>query len=190
MASLQHESALTRGMARRAPYCSTPARPASIAPPPLPPAFLQRVADFLRAAPFVRLERRPVVGDDDLRELRVRAVTARIRELQRERGLESDLEAAVELYWQRFPARDLPWSMEEIVTALAEAAPPPEDAARALAARRLAATRETLIRSAGIEPGRLVTAESPALGGPGAGRVEFELRPPARCEAPPGGPSP
>lgn len=44
---------------------------------------LQRVADFLRASPYVQLTLQPATSEEDLRAVRAQEVTARIRRLQR-----------------------------------------------------------------------------------------------------------
>ena len=44
---------------------------------------LQRVADFLRASPYVQLTLQPATSEEDLPAVRAQEVTARIRRLQR-----------------------------------------------------------------------------------------------------------
>jgi hypothetical protein len=140
-------------------------------------AHLQRVADFLRASPYVRLRLEPVVSEDDLKALRVQDVTARIQRLQREEGL--DFERAARRLWAR--GADAPPALEDpqaIVRLLAEGEPLPTEAARQLAERRLDVTRTHLVDAAGIPADRLVAAsESPRIGVAGDGRAEFELLP-------------
>jgi hypothetical protein len=137
---------------------------------------LQRVADFLRASPFVGLELSAIVSHADLRELAARQVTAQIQELQRARGLPTFDSAAIQHFRERFPGRAVPETTESIVDALRQAEPMPEAAGWQLAERRLASTRRMLTERAGIEPGRL--RQSPQRippGAPGAGRVTFTL---------------
>lgn len=137
---------------------------------------LQRVADFLRASPHVTLTLRPVVSAGDLASLRTREVTARIQQVQRERGLADFTAAASRLFTDMHPDRRPPKTADEIVEILREALPVPEEAARLLAERRVNGTREALTGRAGIEGERL-RASAPAvpLGAEGDGRVELEL---------------
>jgi hypothetical protein len=135
---------------------------------------LQRVADFLRASPNIRLDLRPVLGADDVASLRMAAITARVQEVQRAEKLDGFAAAAASLFAQTFPGEPVPDSPEKIVARLREKAAAPDDAARELAARRLAAARNALVQGAGIESNRLGTAAGPPTAG-GEGRIEFEL---------------
>jgi hypothetical protein len=140
-------------------------------------AHLQRVADFLRARPYVRLTLEPVVGEDDLWALRVQEVTARIQ--QRQRAEDIDFAAAAGRAWaETGQAAPAPEDPQEIVRALAKREPAPTEAARRLAERRLGVTRTHLAEAAGIQGERLLAAPGPAVIEAAArGRVEFELRP-------------
>jgi hypothetical protein len=141
-------------------------------------AHLQRVADFLRASPYVWLALEPVISDEDLRALRVQQVTARIQALQRQAGLDDFAEAARRLWQTESGGEPVPPDPQAIVRELAQRAPVPPEAARQLAERRLEATRGYLVDTAGIQPERLLDAAgSPPLGGTADGSVEFELRP-------------
>jgi hypothetical protein len=137
---------------------------------------VQRVADFLRASPYVELEVTPVVTDADLASLRTKAVTARIQRFQREHKLDNFAEAATQLFRREYPNQFPPDTVDKIVEVLHAREPMPADAARELAARRLEITQQELIESAGISPDRLVSAGPASLGGQGDGRVEFDLR--------------
>lgn len=137
---------------------------------------LQRVGEFLRASPFVRLTLAPVVTDADLTSLKTQEVTARIQRLQRERGITEFPAAAARVFREQFPDRAVPKTVEAIVAMLREHAPEPNAAARALAARRVEATREALVSIGGIPAERLPASEAPALlGAPGDGRVEVSI---------------
>ena len=139
---------------------------------------LRRVADFLRNSPFVRLALSPVVSAADITSLKTQEVTARIQRLQREQKLADLATAAGRLFRQRFPDQAMPKSVEDIVVALREVEPTPEESGRALASRRLEVTREALIKTAGIEANRLQPTEAPApLGAGGEGRMEFSIIP-------------
>jgi hypothetical protein len=137
---------------------------------------LQRVADFLRASPNIRLELRPVVSADDLEALKTAAVTARIQRVQRDEKLDDFAAAAAKVFAETFPGQPRPDSTDKIVERLREKATVPETAAQELASKRLEATRQALVQAGGLEAARL-GAVGTLAGGPGQGRVEFELTP-------------
>ncbi|MGH7332601.1 MAG: DUF748 domain-containing protein [Candidatus Rokuibacteriota bacterium] len=135
---------------------------------------LHRVADFLRAAPNLRLALHPVVSAEDLASLKTGEVTASIQRLQRAEKLDDFHAAAAKLFVQTFPGQPVPDTLEKIVERLREQAPDPDKAARELAGRRLEATRQALVQGGGIDSGRLTsTGERPER--QGEGRVEFEI---------------
>ncbi len=139
---------------------------------------LRGVVDFLRNSPFVRLALSPVVSAADITSLKTQGVTTRIQRLQREQKLADLATAAGLLFRQRFPDQAMPKSVEDIVAALREVEPTPEEVGRALASRRLEATRAALIKTAGIEANRLQPSEAAApLGAGGEGRMEFSIIP-------------
>jgi hypothetical protein len=135
---------------------------------------LQRVADFLRSSPGVVLSVTPVVGAADGAALRTQEVTARIQRVQREAGLADFGAAAARVFRETAGGQPVPPTADEIVEALRERLPLPEAAAADLAARRLAAARDALVRAAGVEAERLRPGD-PVLAAEGDGRVEFAL---------------
>jgi hypothetical protein len=138
---------------------------------------LQRVADFLRASPYIQLTLEPFVSEDDLQTLRVQAVTARIQRMQREEGIDNFAAAARQL-WPRGSDAPPPEDPQAIVRALAEREPVPADAAQRLAERRIDVTRTHLVNAAGIPRDRLLASPgAPPIGASADGRVEFGLRP-------------
>jgi hypothetical protein len=140
-------------------------------------AHLQRVADFLRASPYIRLTLEPVVSEGDLWALRVQEVTARIQRLQREEGID-DFGAAARELWARGADAPLPEEPPAIVRALAERQPVPTEAAHRLAERRTDVTRAHLVEAAGIPGDRLLVSPGASpIGVTADGRVEFGLRP-------------
>jgi hypothetical protein len=152
--------------------------PASAVIEPDAAAHLLRVADVLRASPYVRLTLEPVVSEADLRALRVREVAARIQGRQREEDLENFAAAARRVWRASRPGATPPEDPEAVVRALAEDEPVPAEAARRLAERRLDATRTFLADTAGIQADRLLDAGgAPRVGASGDGRVAFGLRP-------------
>ncbi len=140
---------------------------------------LQRVAEFLRTSPYVRLALSPVVSAADVTNLKSQEVTARIQRVQREEQIADFSAAAQRLFRQRFPDRPVPKTAEEIVAALREGEPVPEAAAHTLGMRRVGITREALIKAASIHAERLQTKENPTamIEESGDGRVEFSITP-------------
>ncbi len=137
---------------------------------------MKRLGEFLRNSPGIRLTLAPVVSGADMASLKTQEVTARVQRLQREQRLADFAAAAARLHRERFPGKPVPKTPEEIVAALREAEPAPEEAGRTLAARRLEATRGALTKAGDIDAGRLPAKEGPpVLGDSGEGRVEFAI---------------
>ena len=142
---------------------------------------LLRVADFLRRAPFVNLAMAAVPGSGDLEALRGEAVSSRLREFQKERGLDDEAVLAA-YYAERLPGVPLPATAEEQLALLREREPVPEPLLAELGQRRRDATRERLLAVEGIPAGRLTDAEAtpsatttPAAPSEAEGRVEFTV---------------
>jgi hypothetical protein len=152
--------------------------PASAVVSPDASAHLQRVADFVRASPYVQLTLEPIVTEADLRALRARAVTARIQQVQRQQRLDDFGEAARRAWSRSAPGTAPPEDPQVIVRTLAEREPVPAEAAHRLADRLRGVTRTHLLDEAGIQGGRLLDrATSVPAGAAGQGRVEFSLQP-------------
>ena len=152
--------------------------PGTAAVTPEVSAHLQRLGDFLRAAPNVRLAARAVLGRDDVSALRTAAVTARIQEVARELGLASFDEAAVAAFRRARPDQPVPAGTDEIVERLREPEPLPANAARALATGRLERTRALMAELSGIDAERIRpgTDALEVVDAPRGG-VQFELVP-------------
>jgi hypothetical protein len=139
---------------------------------------LLRVADFLRRSPFVNLALTPGPSAADQDALKAEALTARLGELQKARGLK-DMPATVAAYFkERFPDSKPPATVDEQLALLRDAEPAPEALLADLARRRVEATRERLVKQEGIPAERLTVAETPVDAAPkreGAGRVEFTV---------------
>jgi hypothetical protein len=137
---------------------------------------LQRLADFMRASPYVKVAIEPVVSAEDIQSLKTQEVVARVQRAQRERAL-ADFGAAVAAVWSDAalppPA---PKTTDDMIATLRDREPSPDAAIRRLAARRAEAARATLIETAGIEPARLEERDlAGSAGDAGTGRVQFEL---------------
>ncbi len=136
---------------------------------------VQRVADFLRAAPYVKLVLRPVVTERDVVALETQSVIAAIDRVARTQHLDF-AQAAVRLFGERFPGEVAPKTSDAIVARLRELEPRPAGPATDLAKRRVDAARTALVESAGIEAQRFEVAPM-AASGPASetGRVEFDV---------------
>jgi hypothetical protein len=146
---------------------------------------LLRVADFLRRTPFANLAMRPAPSAADVEALKAEAVSTRLREFQRERGLDS-LDAAIAAYYKEYlPGKVLADSVEAQLALLREHEPMPAALVADLGRRRLDVTRERLLKTEGIPADRLTIAEAaPAPEPPAAdpsepGRIEFAIVPSA-----------
>jgi hypothetical protein len=153
--------------------------PGSAALTPEASAQLQRVADFMRASPYVDLVLQGLASERDVQALRARAVVARIQREQREQRLD-DFATAARRVWTASmpPGSEPPADPQGIVRVLTAREPAPSDEARALADRRRVVAHAHLVDAAGIPRDRVIDAPgAPQVGVDGAGRVEFELRP-------------
>jgi hypothetical protein len=151
--------------------------PGTAALPPDAQKQIQRVADFLRASPHVRLGVSAAVSGDDRAALRAQRITARVQEIQRRQEIEDFDEAARRLYAREFPGQPPPATAEAAMPILANALPRPDPAVDRLAARRIEAIREALVNAAGIEPERIVARDAPVSISADEGRVQFDLLP-------------
>jgi hypothetical protein len=135
---------------------------------------VDRLAQFMRDKPGVRLQLRPVVSIEDVARLKRVALRERVRAQVGERTPTAMRDALRQLYGERFPRR-APAAVEEMIAALAEHDPAPTAATGALAEHRVEAVREALA-ARGVPPARLPVIEAaPAVEAEGAGRVEFEI---------------
>jgi hypothetical protein len=86
-------------------------------------------------------------------------------------------EQALRLFTRRFPKREPPPALDDLLAALAAEDRAPTAAEAALAGRRVAAVRDALVAH-GVDAGRLSAQTAPpAVEGEGTGRVEFEITP-------------
>jgi uncharacterized protein involved in outer membrane biogenesis len=140
-------------------------------------AQITRLADFLRRSPQIKLGLSPVLTTDDVNRLKEQEVSARLEAFRREERL-PDLAAALRVYYQqRVPDAVLPKTVEEQVALLVRREPVPERALAELAARRVAAVSEDLVKTRGIDSTRLVARSVPPAAGltSGEGRVDLTI---------------
>jgi hypothetical protein len=134
---------------------------------------LQRVADFLRGAPAVKVVLEPVMIEADAQALKRAQLLAQL-----EKSGEGDvLERARREHRLRWPDRPVPEALDAIVAELAKAETLAPEAMRTLATRRLEAVRQTLTRD-GVDAARLpgTARRTPLVEAAGNARVEFDLR--------------
>jgi len=137
---------------------------------------LNRVAQFLRDTPAVSLSLSPVVTSKDFDRLRGQEVTAKIQRMQRERGI-ADYPTAVSIYYlaQNIPG-EVPKSADEQLKALQEHEQLPEERIKELLDRRVAATRDRLVKTENVVPERLLPGEPHvAASDSGDGRIDFAI---------------
>jgi hypothetical protein len=136
---------------------------------------LGRLAAFLADRPAVRLRLRPVLTVADAEPLKRQALREQLRARAKD-GSEAALrEQALRVFTRRFPKREPPAALEDLVAALAAEMRPPAAAEATLAAERIAAVREALA-GRGVDRERLAAQTgAPAVETEGVGRVEFEI---------------
>jgi hypothetical protein len=148
---------------------------------------LLRVADVLRRSPFVNLALTSTPSRGDVDALKNEAVTARLEEFQKERGIADAAATLAAYYKERLPDVPLPATVEEQMALLREREPVPPASLADLGRRRIEATRERLVKVEGIPETRLTVDEAapasvpssasaaPGPEGTGEGRVEFAV---------------
>ena len=137
---------------------------------------LTKVADFLRAAPMIKLAMASVAAPRDVESLRAQEVTLRIQRLQLERGLPDFNAAVAAAFKEQLPEATPPKSGEEQLAVLKAREPAPDARMQELQARRLAAVREALATMQGIPADRLLAGAARASDdAAGEGRVEFNI---------------
>ena len=151
--------------------------PGTATPRPEMGEHLDRLAGFLRDKPAIRLRLRPLLTVADAEPLKLQALRDRLTERAKD-GSEAALrEQALRQFTRRFPKREPPASLDELLAALAAGTRAPAAAETALGERRVTAVRDALA-GRGVEAARLAAQTAPAaVEGEGTGRVEFEITP-------------
>lgn len=138
---------------------------------------LDRLAKFLRDRPAVRLRLRPVLTRADAEPLKRQALRERLEARASDRSDAAVREQALRVFARRFPKREPPASLDELLAALAAGDRPPAALETALGERRVAFVREALV-GRGVDGARLTAQAAPvAVEGEGTPRVEFEITP-------------
>jgi uncharacterized protein DUF748 len=151
--------------------------PGTATPRPEMGEHLERLAGFLRDKPGIRLRLRPVLTVTDAEPLKLEALRDRLRERAKNGGDAALRAEALRVFTRRFPKREPPASLDELLAALAAETRAPAAAETALGERRVAAVRDALT-GRGVDAARLAAQTAPAaVEGEGIGRVEFEITP-------------
>jgi hypothetical protein len=134
---------------------------------------LERVGEFLRGTPAVKVVLEPVLIDADVQALKRAQLVAHLTAP----GEGDALERARREHRLRWPERPVPPTLEAIVAELATAETLSPDAMRTLATRRIEAVRQSLTRG-GVDAARLPGSarRTPLVEASGTPRVEFDLR--------------
>ena len=117
-----------------------------------------------------------MVTAKDFERLRGQEVTTKIQRLQRERGI-ADYPSAVSIYYlmQNLPG-PVPKSADEQLKVLQEREQLPEERIKELLDRRVAATRDRLVKTENVVPERLLPGEPRvAASDSGDGRIDFAI---------------
>jgi len=154
--------------------------PVTFAPGAATPAagmaeHLDRLGTFLRDRPAIRLQLRPVLTLADVEPLKREALRERLRTRTKDDSDAALREQALRVFTRRFPKRQPPAALDELLAALAAQDRAPAAAQAALAQRRVLAVRDALA-ARDVDAGRLAAQTAPpAVEGEGTGRVEFEI---------------
>ncbi len=154
--------------------------PVTFAPGAATPAagmaeHLDRLGTFLRDRPSIRLQLRPVLTLADVEPLKREALRERLRTRTKDDSDAALREQALRVFTRRFPKRQPPAALDELLAALAAQDRAPAAAQAALAQRRVLAVRDALA-ARDVDAGRLAAQTAPpAVEGEGTGRVEFEI---------------
>ena len=151
-------------------------QPGSAALSPSMEQHLVRVADFMRRTPYVGLTMHPVVTTADVDALKSAEVAAKIQRFAKERGIAQQPQAVPAYFQARVPSEKLPETTEDQLKRLRDREPVPEAKVKELEGRRLAVTKERLVKKEGIQDKRLPVGEAKKPGdGAAEGRVEFAI---------------
>ncbi len=135
---------------------------------------LLRVADFMRQTPYVSLTLNPVVAPADLDTLKAEAVAAKVQQFAKERGISEQVMAIRGYFAVRLPSEKLPPTPDDQLKLLRDREPVPEPKVKELVEARLAATRERMVKTEGIQEKRLPVSETKRAT-TGEGRIEFAI---------------
>jgi hypothetical protein len=150
--------------------------PGSMVLTPSMEEHLLRVADFMRQSPYVTLTMHPELVPADVEALKSAEVAARLQQFAKEKKISDPPKILPAYFKEKFPDEKPPKTADEQLLLLREREPVPEAKVKEMQERRLAVTREQLVKSEGIPDKRLLVGEPKK---PGAdvkeGGVEFAI---------------
>ncbi|MDO8479372.1 MAG: DUF748 domain-containing protein [Candidatus Rokubacteria bacterium] len=135
---------------------------------------LLRVADFMRQTPYIALTLHPVVVPGDLDAIKAEAVAAKVQQFAKERGIAEQVMAIRGYFAVRLPSEKLPTTPDAQLALLRDREPVPEAKVKELEDKRLAVTKERLVKKEGIQEKRLPGGAA-KRSATGEGGVEFAI---------------
>lgn len=137
---------------------------------------LLRVGDFMRRTPYVSLTMHPVVAPADVEALKATEVAAKLQQFAKEKGIADPPKILAAYFEAKMPDEKSPKTVEEQLQLLREREPVPEAKVREMQERRVAVTKERLVKKEGIQDKRLIPGEpGKPPGGATEGMVEFTV---------------
>src|SRR5882672_5166286 len=133
--------------------------PGSMVLTPSMEQHLLRVADFMRQTPYVTLTTHPVVVPADVEALKSAQVAAKLQQFSKEKGIGDPPKILAAYLKEKLPDEKPPKTVEEQLQLLREREPVPEAKVKEMQERRVAVTKERLIKSEGIQDKRLPAGE-------------------------------
>jgi hypothetical protein len=135
-----------------------------------------RVADFLRQTPYVALTMHPVVVPADLEALKASEVAAKLQEFAKEKDIKDQAKLLAAYFKEKLPDEKPPATLEEQLKLLRQREQVPEAKVKELEDKRVAATKDRLVKTEGIQDKRLPVG-APKKPGDAAteGGVEFAI---------------
>jgi hypothetical protein len=135
-----------------------------------------RVADFMRQTPYVALTLHPYDVPADLEALKASLVADKLQQFSKEKDIKDQAKLLAAYFKDKLPDEKPPKTVEEQVQLLRQRESVPEAKVKELEEKRVAATRERLVKSEGIQEKRLpVGAPKKPADGATEGGVEFAI---------------
>lgn len=135
---------------------------------------LLRVADFMRQMPYIALTLHPVVVPGDLDAIKAEAVAAKVQQFAKERSIAEQVMAIRGYFAVRLPSEKLPTTPDAQLALLRDREPVPEAKVQELEEKRVAVTKERLVKREGIQEKRL-PGGAVKRATTGEGGVEFAI---------------
>jgi len=135
---------------------------------------LLRVADFVRQTPYIALTLHPVVAPGDLEAIKAEALAAKVQQFAKERGIAEQVMAIRGYFADRLPGETLPPTPDAQLALLRDREPVPEAKVKQIEDKRLAVTKERLVKREGIQEKRLLGGAAKRAT-TGEGGVEFAI---------------